>query len=137
MPPAGPLPPAAVKDFETWIKMGAPDPRNKVTPTAYTSPYDFKEAAKFWSFQPVRDPAPPPVKNQAWVRSPFDRFILAKLEEKGLSPVSDADKRTLIRRVTFDLIGLPPTPDEVDAFLRDNSDKAFESAFDRLLASPQ
>jgi hypothetical protein len=92
---------------------------------------------KFWAYQPVRDPAPPAVKNAAWVKSPIDRFILARLESQGLSPAPPADKRTLLRRVTFDLTGLPPTPEAIDAFLGDASPQAFEHVVDRLLASPR
>src|SRR5262245_52667535 len=137
MPPGGPLPPDVVKDFETWVQMGAPDPRQQTGATPYVQPYDFKEAAKFWSFKSVRDPELPQVKDRRWVKSPVDLFILARLEQKGLNPVGDASKRALIRRVTFDLTGLPATPDDVDAFLQDGSDKAFEKVVDRLLASPQ
>ena len=137
MPPGEKLPAEQIKDFEAWVKMGATDPRVGQTSaqTAWQS-YDFNEARKFWSFQPIKDPSLPEVKNKTWVRSPVDRFILSKLEEKGLKPVGDAHKRTLIRRATFDLTGLPPTPEEIDAFLKDTSDKAFEKAVDRLLASP-
>ncbi|HEY3135932.1 MAG TPA: PSD1 and planctomycete cytochrome C domain-containing protein [Blastocatellia bacterium] len=138
MPPTGQLPAEQIKDFETWVKMGAPDPRIAGASTQSNwQPYDFSEARKFWSFQPVKDPPLPEVNNKAWVRSPIDRFILAKLESKGLKPVGDADKRTLIRRATFDLTGLPTTPDEIDAFMNDASPKAFEKVIDRLLASPQ
>src|SRR5262249_25233371 len=91
---------------------------------------------EFWSFRPVREPPLPTVKNQDLARSAVDRFILAKLEEKGLRPVVVADKPALIRRATFDLIGLPPTPDEIDAFLADESPEAFARVVDRLLASP-
>ena len=93
-------------------------------------------SGRFWSFQPVANPAAPKVKETAWPRSDLDRFILAKLEAKSLRPARPADKRTLIRRATFDLTGLPPTPEEVDAFLRDNSPDAFAGVIDRLLASP-
>jgi len=138
MPPTGQLSAEQIKDFETWIKLGAPDPRKPdASASAAGQPYDFKEARKFWSFQPVKDPSLPSVKDSSWAKSPIDRFILAKLEAKGLKPVADADRRTLIRRATFDLTGLPPTPDEIDAFLRDKSDRAFEKVVDRLLASPQ
>jgi hypothetical protein len=135
MPPMRQLTPEQIKDFEAWVKMGAPDPRGKTAPAPPFS-YDFGEARKFWSFQPVKYRPPPKVNDLRWVKSPLDRFILAKLEEKGLKPAGDADKRTLIRRATFDLTGLPPTPEEVDAFLRDQSPKAFEQVVDRLLASP-
>ncbi len=92
---------------------------------------------KYWAFQPVTKPAPPAVKNKAWVKNPIDAFILARLEEKHVPPASRADKITLIRRATFDLTGLPPRPEEIDAFLADKSPKAFEKVVDRLLASPQ
>src|SRR5947207_13992959 len=95
------------------------------------------EQRKFWSFQPLAKPAAPRVKDAAWAKTTIDRFILAKLEEKNLKPVKPADKRVLIRRAYFDLIGLPPTPDQVDAFLADNSPDAFAKVVDRLLASPQ
>lgn len=137
MPPAGQLSPAQVKDLESWVKMGAPDPRGQ-TASAQLSwqPYDLDEARKFWSFQPLKNLPLPEVVNKAWLRSPIDRFILARLESKGLKPVVAADKRSLIRRATFDLTALPPTPEEIDAFLNDTSAKAFEKIIDRLLASP-
>jgi hypothetical protein len=89
-----------------------------------------------WAFAVPKDPAPPTVKNAAWCKSPIDQFILAKLEEKGLKPAPAADKRTLIRRAYFDLIGLPPKPEEVEDFVRDDAPNAFEKVVDRLLASP-
>src|SRR4029079_11605105 len=91
----------------------------------------------FWSFRPPADPTPPAVREGSWGRSPIDRFILAKLEEKGLRPAPAADRRTLLRRATFDLVGLPPTPAEIAAFLADESPDAFAKVVDRLLASPQ
>jgi uncharacterized protein DUF1553/uncharacterized protein DUF1549/cytochrome c len=136
MPMGGKLPDQVIKDFEAWVKMGAPAPRASAPTAASNYPaYNFDEARKFWSFQPLKDHQPPKVKNVAWVESPIDRFILAKLEEKGLKPVADADKRALIRRATFDLTGMPPTPDEVEAFLKDASPNAFEKVVDRLLGS--
>src|SRR5215472_8903888 len=92
---------------------------------------------EFWSFQKVKPQTPPPVNDARWVRTPIDRFILAKLEAKGLHPNPPADKVTLLRRASFDLIGLPPTPDEVAAFLADNSPEAWTRVVDRLLASAQ
>jgi len=137
MPPTGKLSDDQIKDFEAWVKMGAPDPRTAAPAAAANSqPYDFNQAKKFWSFQPVKDHAPPAVKQIAWARTPVDRFILARLEAKHLTPAPDADRRTLIRRATFDLTGLPPTPEEVDAFLKDTSPDAFAKVVDRLLASP-
>ncbi len=92
------------------------------------------EAEKWWSLQPLSRPDPPPVK---LARTPIDAFILAKLQEHGLQPSAEADRRTLIRRVTYDLHGLPPTPEEVDAFVSDQSSTAYEKLVDRLLASPR
>ncbi len=126
---------AQIADLVTWVKMGAPDPRtNKVA--APKPPYDFAAARKQWAFHRPEDPPVPAVKNKKWVKTPIDAFIEAKLEEKHLSPAPSADKRTLIRRATFDLIGLPPTPQEVDDFLKDKSTNAFATVVDRLLASP-
>jgi hypothetical protein len=137
MPPTGQLPAEQVRDFEAWVKMGAPDPRWEAASTQPLSPANsLDEARKFWSFQPISHSPIPKVKNSVWPRSDIDRFVLAKLESKGIKPVGDADKRTLIRRATFDLTGLPPTPGEIDAFLNDTSAKAFEKVIDRLLASP-
>src|SRR5947207_6688704 len=90
----------------------------------------------FWSFQPLKKSGLPEVKNAAWAKTPIDRFILAKLEAQGLAPGKPADKRSLIRRATFDLTGLPPTPEDVDAFVADGSPDAFVKVVDRLLASP-
>lgn len=137
MPPKkGPLPDATIKAFEQWVKLGAPDPRAAGANAAQVGPFNYAEEKKFWSYQPIKNPAPPKVKNTRWVQSPVDQFILAKLEEKGLTPVKAADKRALIRRATYDLTGLPPTPEEIDAFLADKSAKAYERLIDRLLASP-
>ena len=94
------------------------------------------EDRTFWSFQPVGNSEAPEVENAAWCRNPIDRFVLGKLEAEHLSPAPEADRPTLIRRATFDLIGLPPTPAEVDAFLADSSPDAYEKLIDRLLASP-
>src|SRR5262245_47952465 len=132
MPPNGPLSAAEVADLETWVRMGAPDPR---TGTAAPARLDLARAKAFWSFRPVRAPAPSAVTDAAWPLNPIDRFVLARLEEKGLRPAPDADRRTLIRRATYDLTGLPPTPEEIDAFLADGSPQAFARAVDRLLAS--
>jgi len=138
MPPKNPLRPEQVRDLETWVKMGAPDPRVKTVPTAPAKHgMDLTEGRTFWSFQPMAKPVPPIVKKAAWVQSPIDAFILAKLEEKRLKPAAPADKRALLRRATFDLTGLPPQPAEIEAFLADRSSAAFAKVVDRLLASPQ
>ena len=133
MPPKGKLPGPAVESLSTWVKMGAPWPIDPV-PSAGAK----AEASKnLWSLRPVRDPAPPRVEHSDRVASPVDAFILAKLEAKTLEPSPLADKRTLIRRTTFDLTGLPPTTAEVDAFLADETPQAFAKVVDRLLASPR
>ena len=98
--------------------------------------YDWDHWRQFWSFKPVRRPELPAVKDATWATNPIDRFVLAKLEEKDLRPAPEADKATLIRRVTYDLTGLPPTPQEVRAFVTDTSPDAYEKVVDRLLASP-
>jgi hypothetical protein len=134
MPPKTKLPDAVVSDFRRWVEMGAPDPRERAA--APPSSIDWSKARQFWSFLPVRKPAPPAVKDAAWVKTDVDRFVLARLEAEGLRPAAPADKRTLIRRATFDLTGLPPTPDEIDTFLADNAPDAFAKVVDRLLKSP-
>jgi len=134
MPPKGNnLPDNAIADLEAWVKMGAPDPR-----AAAVAQKNWADSGKrHWAWQPLATPAVPTVTDAAWPKTPVDNFILAKLEEKNLKPNPPADKRTLIRRATFDLIGLPPTTEEVDAFLKDESPDAFGKVVDRLLASPQ
>jgi hypothetical protein len=134
MPPKVKLPDAVAGDFRHWIEIGAPDPRDRAASQPGT--IDWTKAREFWSFRPVRKPAPPAVKDTAWPKTDIDRFILARLEGEGLHPAAAADKRTLIRRATFDLTGLPPTPDEIDTFLKDDSPDAFDRVVDRLLKSP-
>jgi hypothetical protein len=138
MPPKEPLTKAQVAAFEQWVKMGAPDPRvgGAVAAPVVAPSYDFAKAREFWSFKPVQKPVIPAVRNVAWPQGDVDRFLLAKMEEKGLTPVAPADKRTLIRRATYDLTGLPPTPQEVDEFVNDPSPTAFERVVERLLNSP-
>ena len=139
MPPTGKLSEEEITDLIAWIAMGAPDPRTQA-PSAVAvegeKGIDFAEGRRFWSFQPVKDYSPPQVQQNDWPTSPLDYFILARLEKKGFSPAPAADRRTWLRRVTFDLIGLPPTPEEIDEFLADESASAFEKVVDRLLASP-
>ena len=98
---------------------------------------DLATGRAFWSFQPPQSRSAPAVKDAAWANSDIDRFILAKLDEKGMKPATDADPRTLIRRVSIDLTGLPPTPEDVEAFAKDPSSAAFEKVVDKLLASPR
>ncbi len=137
MPPKGQrLSAEQVADLVEWVKMGAPDPRTGQPVVSLAGSYDYAAARKLWAFTPPKDPAIPQVQHSDWVKSPIDRFILSKLEAAGLSPAPPADKRTLIRRATYDLTGLPPTSQEVEAFVADNSPDAFAKLVDRLLASP-
>ena len=140
MPPKRKLSDAQIADLEAWVKMGAPDPRQASTtaqkPRAKYG-MSLEEGRKFWSLKPVQYPPVPKVANASWAKTPVDNFILSFLEKAGVSPAPPADKRTLLRRATFDLTGLPPTPAEMDAFLADNSPAAFEKVVDRLLASPR
>jgi hypothetical protein len=135
MPPQGKLPPAVLADFERWVALGAPDPRDGVSTWAAKG-IDLEAGRKFWAFQPPRHHEAPQVKDSNWCRGDVDRFVLAKLQGAGLQPVADADRVTLIRRVTIDLTGLPPTPAEIDAFVGDQRPDAFARVVDRLLASP-
>ena len=142
MPPGKPLDASEIAQLTAWIKMGAPDPRTDPlpasgTPAALTSSIDWEKAKQHWSFRPVADPVPPKVASPEWSRNPIDAFVKAKLDQKGLVAQPRASKTALIRRATYDLTGLPPTPDAVDAFLKDTSPQAFEKVVDRLLASPQ
>ena len=124
---------AEIADLTTWVRMGAPDPR--IAAPDYKAP--AQEGRAHWAWQPLSKPPVPTVTDTSWPKTPIDNFILAKLEEKRLKPNAPADKRTLIRRATLDLIGLPPTPQEVEDFLKDESPDAFATVVDRLLASPR
>ncbi len=138
MPPKGKLPADVVADFVTWVKMGAPDPRKGASVAAVEpKQIDWKQARQFWSFQPVKETAPPELKEDNWSRDAIDRYVFAARRRNGLSVVADAERTALCRRVYFDLTGLPPTPREVEAFLSDKSPQALESLVDRLLDSPR
>ena len=132
MPPGKSLAPEVVADFEQWVRIGAPDPRTEGRETKVVS-----KAGDWWAFRkPVRA-AVPSVAGQSWAKTEIDNFIWSKLAESKLTPAPPADRRTLIRRATYDLIGLPPTQKETDDFTRDTAPNAFEKVVDRLLASPQ
>jgi hypothetical protein len=138
MPPKGKLPAAVIADLEAWIKMGAADPREKESLPVAESSWDetLRKRRQWWSLQPVRKPELPQVKNAAWSKRPVDQFILARLEKADLKPAAQADKRTLVRRVSLILTGLLPTPAHVDQFLLDDSPRAYENLVDRYLESP-
>jgi len=132
------LPDAAISQFRDWIDSGAPYEKPLVAKGGAPKgrPIVTDEDRQFWSFLPLAKFAPPEVSNKAWCRTPIDRFILAPLEAKQLTPSPAVDRRKLIRRATFDLTGLPPTPEEIETFVNDKSADAYEKVVDRLLASP-
>ena len=125
MPPGKMLKPDEIANLEAWIKMGAPWPKDK-----------SGDKPPLWSLKPIATPVLPKVTNPKWAKNSIDAFVLAKLESNRLAPAPEADRRTLIRRVSYDLIGLPPTSAEVDAFIADKSPDAYDRVVDRLLASP-
>ena len=135
MPPKAPLTDQQIDDLTAWVKMGAPDPR--VAGSLLTSADWGKNRKEHWSFQPVKKVEIPAVTDSNWVATPVDSFILAKLEANHMKPAAAADKHALLRRATYDLTGLPPTAEEMDAFVNDPSPDAYAKVVDRLLASPQ
>jgi hypothetical protein len=142
MPPEGKLSAKDVATLTKWVNDGLPWTPGEVTVRREAAAKGGKvtaEARKYWAYQPVKRPPAPEVKNRAWVANPIDAFLLARLEAKGLTPAKPADPTVLIRRVTYDLTGLPPTPAEIDEFLKEYAAKpqaAYEKLIDRLLASP-
>ncbi len=142
MPPKQKLADTEIDKLTRWVALGAPWPESAATPKdkgdgAGQSGYSVTPKQRsWWAFQPAKETQPPSVRNDQWPRSEIDLFILAELEAREMSPAQPADRRVWLRRVTFDLTGLPPTPEELDAFIADNSDQAFERVVDRLLGSP-
>ena len=136
MPPKTKLPDQDIARLREWITMGAPDPREGALDRKRDK-FDLTEGRKFWAFQPVVDHPEPSVKDTNWPADSIDRFILARLEKESLKPAALAPPATLLRRVYFDLIGLPPSPQEMSEFLADPSTKAFEKVVDDLLARPE
>ncbi len=137
MPPKRKLPDKAIEALTTWVKLGAVWPAEVTTPESAQASAILERGKHHWAFQPIHDQAVPPTKNGDWGVTPVDAFVLARLEAGRLHPSPKADRRTLIRRASFDLHGLPPTPDEVTAFEADKSPQAFENVINRLLASPR
>ena len=133
MPPSGKLSAAHIADLNEWVKRGAPWPDEAVVGNEVKEKFNLaKRKAEHWAWQPIKKQVPPRVKQANWPTSPIDSFVLAKLEEAKLKPATEADKRTLIRRVYFDLIGLPPTSEQIDTYLKDNSPEAFTRVVDGL-----
>jgi hypothetical protein len=142
MPPSGKLPDSDIEIFRRWIKLGLPwghslDIGTHETEDGPAGPPEVNETTRsFWSFQPLSKPVVPTLQGTAWIQNPIDAFILDRLEEAKLSPAPPALRSHLLRRAYYDLIGLPPTPEQVQAFLADPSPEAFERVVDQLLDSP-
>ena len=137
MPPQQKLSQVIIDDFEKWIRDGAEDPRRETSEVAKPNLIDIEAGRKHWAYQPLRTPVIPRVKNAVWPNNDIDRFVLAGLESARLQPGPDAEKIILVRRIYFDLIGLPPTPEEITQFTNDKSPLAYENLVDRLMASPR
>ena len=135
MPPKGKLPDDAIALLVDWVKRGAPDPRSGTAPKP-TKTIDVEKGRQHWAFQPLITPQLPEVKAESWCNNPIDRFILAKLEAKGIEPNKEAQKRQLIRRLSFDITGLPPLPEDVEAFVANDCPEAYDLLVDRLLDTP-
>ena len=138
MPPKAPLPEAVIADFEKWIAMGAPDPRVPEKPIPLAKP--VPTATTLWSFQPIQSPPLPPTKNSQWGLTPVDQFVLARMKQAGLVPTGDASPGEMIRRLSVDLLGLPPTFEQSSSFQKDFSEQgqqALERVVDQMLSSPQ
>jgi Protein of unknown function (DUF1553)/Protein of unknown function (DUF1549)/Planctomycete cytochrome C len=137
MPPSGKLPDEIIADFAKWIKMGAPDPREDSTKnTTAAAQFDFAEERKAWAYTPPKAHAPPEIHDASWPRGVIDQFVMARQEAAGVRPGPDASPNVWLRRVTFDLIGLPPTPEQVESILRTDSPEVRAAVVDQLLASP-
>ena len=140
MPPKQKLPDHVIADFERWIELGASDPRDRAPTSEQVKQLTWQvsrdERMQWWSYQPVRDPTLPEVRSTEWPVQPLDRFILARLEASDAKPASNAARRVLIRRLSFVLTGLPPTPEDVEAFVESESPRVYEDLVDRLLTSP-
>ncbi|HTU25883.1 MAG TPA: PSD1 and planctomycete cytochrome C domain-containing protein [Pirellulales bacterium] len=134
MPPEGKLPEREIALLTQWVERGAPDPREEAAGAAKKREINLAEERKHWAYQPLGFAQPPTVKNEAWCRTPIDRFVLGKLEEKGIAPNGPIERRKLIRRVYFDVIGLPPAPEAVETFVADTAPDAYEKLVDRVLA---
>ncbi|MFN0053972.1 MAG: DUF1549 domain-containing protein, partial [Planctomycetales bacterium] len=136
MPPTERLPDEAVARLEAWVKMGAPAQENDL-PSEVANPSDPVAGQSHWAFQPLQNVPPPAVKDESWPRSSIDRFVLARLEQEGLRPVADALPDDLLRRVSFQLVGLPPAADQIAAYRQSPTPETLATIVDALLASPQ
>ena len=138
MPPEGKLDEDVIADLSKWVERGAPDPRKETGSAASkTGPFDLEQAREHWAYQLPKEAPVPAVEQAGWPINDIDRFLLARLESEGLKPVAETDRASLIRRLYYDLHGLPPTPEEIEAFVEDQAPDAYERLVDRLLASPR
>ena len=137
MPPKGKLPDAEIAELVAWVSRGAPMPAVSEELTQPARKIDFESGRQFWSFQPVHEYELPDVKHSNWPQQRIDHFILSAMEREGLSPADRANRATLVRRLSFDLTGLPPTPEEVQAFVANDSPEAYRELVERLLMTPQ
>ena len=139
MPPAGKLADHEIQDIKTWIEMGAPDPRSVDTVAALKDrkAIDWDKARDFWSLRPLTKPAVPELADSDWAMTSIDRFLFAGMKQHGLEPSADAGREVWLRRATYDLIGLPPTPEQIDSFVHDHSPQAYLNVVDLLLASQE
>ena len=136
MPPTGKLPARELAALTEWVRLGAPWPQVDAPAPTTAAAGETPAEAKHWAWEPLSEPKIPEVTDAAWPQGNIDRFVLARLEEKGIAPVGSADRYALLRRLALDLTGLPPTPNQLQTFLQDRSPSALEAAVDRLLASP-
>ncbi len=136
MPPRGQLSQAVIADFARWIEAGAADPRGTADVVKGSASLDIEAGRRFWSFQPLNEPKLPAVSDPRWPRRRIDYFILQHLDRQGQRPAPEADRHTLLRRLAIDLVGLPPTSEEIEAFVQDSSPDAYQRQVERLLASP-
>ena len=137
MPPTGKLSEEIIADFAKWIEMGAPDPRVGTSPIKPKREINIDEGRKWWSFQPLKIIIPPTIPDEIRAQSPIDHFIISAQQQQRLKSGIPTTKEKLIRRAYFDLIGLPPTPEQIDHFVNDSSPQAFEKVVDGLLESPR
>ena len=141
MPPSGKLSESVLADFEKWIAMGAQDPRNSSLDEVFAvgglKAKSLEEGREFWAFKPIKLPSLPDVETDEWIKDGIDRFILREIEAKRLQPAEKAEPMTLLRRIFFDLTGLPPSPKDIKEFQENSSDESFEDIIDSLLESPR
>ncbi|MBI3865494.1 MAG: DUF1549 domain-containing protein, partial [Planctomycetia bacterium] len=137
MPPKGKLPANIVADFEEWVKRGAPDPRKQADGKSHDGANSIAGGRGHWAYRPVAEPPIPKGRDTAWARTSIDRFVQSRLDAEGLAPGPPADREVLIRRLSFDLVGLPPSPQAIDDFLADDAENAWEKLVDRLLDAPE